>query len=323
MIAGENNLSDDVVARVTGWRIPIIHWWRKVTAGRTRKGVQSLLARYQRQDHLTARVELDKLDYDSEHRRVRPSLTATIGPEIKIKAVETHVSKRVLKRYVPVFQERSVDNDLLVEGRRNLSDYFQSQGYYDAQVDFRVQPTTDGVQTIEYVISRGQRFKLAQVSIAGNKYFDSDLIRERMFTAPASLSVWHGRYSEAFLRKDEESVSALYRDNGFRDIKVTPVVDRQYRGKPGQFAVTFRIEEGPQWIIDHLEIRGVSEENRAGLTSQLASSAGQPFSDGNLSLDRTTTLNYYYDRGFPAATFTASWQPTQTPHHVDLVYTVT
>jgi len=239
IVAGENDLSDDVVARVTGWRIPIIHWWRKVTAGRTRKGLQSLLAKYQGQDHLTARVELDKLDYDSEHRRVRPNLTVTAGPEVKIKAVETKVSKRVLKRYVPVFQERSIDNDLLVEGRRNLRDYFQSQGYYDADVDFRFQPATDGIQIIEYVISRGQRFKLAHVSVAGNKYFDTDSIRERMFTAPASFNVRHGRYSEAFLRKDQETISALYRENGFRDVKVNPVIDRQYQGKPGRIAVIF------------------------------------------------------------------------------------
>ena len=322
IVAGDTTLSDDVVARVTGWRIPIIHWWRQVTAGRTRKGVQSLLGKYQAQDHLTARVELDKLDYDSEHRRVRPNLTVDAGPEVKIKAVETNLSRRVLKRYVPVFQERSVDNDLLVEGRRNLRDYLQSQGYYDADVDFRVQPVTDGSQTIEYVISRGQRFKLAHVSIAGNKYFDSDLIRDRMFTSPASFSVRHGRYSEAFLRKDQETISALYRENGFRDVKVNPVVDRQYQGKPGRIAVTFQIEEGPQWIIDHLEIRG-AQDNLAELTSQLASSAGQPFSDANLGLDRTATLNYYYAQGYPAATFTASWQLTQTPNHVDVVYVIT
>jgi outer membrane protein insertion porin family len=321
IVGGDTTLSDDLVARVTGWRIPIIHWWRTVSAGRTRKGVQSLLAKYQGQDHLTARVELDKLDYDSEHRRVRPNLSVTAGPEVKIKAVETNLSRRVLKRYVPVYQERSVDNDLLVEGRRNLRDYLQSQGYYDADVDFRVQPVTDGVETIEYVIVRGQRFKLAHVSIAGNKYFDTDLIRDRMFTSPASFSVRHGRYSEAFLRKDQETISALYRENGFRDVKVNPVVDRQYQGKPGRIAVTFQIEEGPQWIIDHLEIRG-AEENLAELTSQLASSAGQPFSDANLGLDRTATLNYYYAQGFPAATFTASWQPTQTPNHVDVVYVI-
>jgi len=323
IVTGENDLSDAVVARVTGWRIPIIHWWRQVTEGRTRKGVQSLLAKYQGQDHLTARVELDKLDYDSERRRVRPNLTVTAGPEVKIKAVETKVSKRILKRYVPVFQERSVDNDLLVEGRRNLRDYLQSQGYYDADVDFRVEPVKENVETIEYVIARGQRYKLSHVAVAGNKYFDTDSIRERMFTAPASFTLRHGRYSEAFLRKDQEILSDLYRNSGFRDVKIDPEVDREYQGKPGRFAVTFQITEGPQWIIDHLEINGVDHENLADLTSRLASGAGQPFSDGNLALDRTATLNYYYDRGFPAATFTAAWQLSGTPHHVNVVYNIT
>jgi outer membrane protein insertion porin family len=117
VVDGETNLTDDVLVRITGWRIPIIHWWRKVTEGRTRKGVQSLLAKYQSQDHLTARVELDKLDYDPERLRVRPNLKVTLGPQVKIRAVEANVSRRLLKRYVPVFEERSVDNDLLVEGR--------------------------------------------------------------------------------------------------------------------------------------------------------------------------------------------------------------
>ena len=83
-------------------------------------------------------MELDKAELDPQTGRVSPSLTVVRGPEIEIKPVETKISGRVLKRYVPVYQERSVDHDLLVEGRRNLRDYLQSQGYYDADVDFRV-----------------------------------------------------------------------------------------------------------------------------------------------------------------------------------------
>jgi hypothetical protein len=54
-----------------------------------------------------------------------------------VKAVEAKVSQRVLKRYVPVFEEGAIDNDLLVESQRNLRDYFQSQGYYDVDVASR------------------------------------------------------------------------------------------------------------------------------------------------------------------------------------------
>ena len=43
VVEGDESLSDSTVARVTGWRIPIIHWWRQVTDSRTRKGVQGVL----------------------------------------------------------------------------------------------------------------------------------------------------------------------------------------------------------------------------------------------------------------------------------------
>ena len=76
VINGNPKLSNDTIVRVTGWRIPIIHWWRQVTDSETRGGVRKLLGKYQSQDRLTAKVQLDKLDYDAATRRVRPTLTS-------------------------------------------------------------------------------------------------------------------------------------------------------------------------------------------------------------------------------------------------------
>ena len=322
-IEGDTKLSNDTILRVTGWRLPIIHWWRQVTDARTRNGVHGLLAKYQKQNRLTARVELKKLDYDAEHRRIHPNLSVDTGPKVELKAVEAKLSKRVLKRYVPVFEENTVDNDLLVEGKRNLHDYLQSQGYYDVDVDFRVLPVANDVKTIEYVISRGQRYKLVHLAINGNKYFSEETIRERMFMQPAAFHMRHGRYSEAFRRKDEENIANLYRANGFRDVKVTSIVDRNYKNNPGDIAVTVNIEEGEQWFVENLAMRGFNQVNADEIRSQLASIAGQPFADVNLASDRDSVLTYYYGHGFPSANFTASWQINGQPRHVNVIYTVT
>ncbi len=323
VIQGDTKLSNDTILRVTGWRLPIIHWWRQVTNSRTRNGVRGLLSKYASQDRLKARVELTKLDYDAQHRRVQPNLSVDPGPKVKVTAVEAKVSKRVLKRYVPVFQEGTVDDDLLVEGKRNLRDYFQSLGYYDVDVDFRVQPPKDDLETIEYVISRGQRYKLAHVTVTGNKYFDTDTIRERMFMEPASFRLRHGRYSEAFRRKDEENIDNLYHANGFRDVKVASIVDRDYQGNAGEIAVTVKIDEGPQWFVEKLSVQGVAQVNLEDLEAKLASSPGQAFADVNIASDRNYVLTYYYGRGFPAAKFSAKWQVNGTPNRVNLVYTIT
>ena len=323
VIHGDTKLSEATILRATGWRTPVIHWWRQVTDTRTRKGILGILAKYQKDDHLIAHVELEKLDYDSQQRRVRPSLNVAPGPKIKVDAVEAKVSRRALKRYVPVFQERAVDNDLLIEGQRNLRDYFQSKGYYDVVVDFRMQPIQNDVQAIDYVISQGQRQKLTHLEIAGNKYFSTDDIRDRMLMQPASFNLRHGRYSEAFRRKDEENIASLYRSNGFRDVKVSSVIQRNYQGKAGQTAVTVNIVEGPQWFVDNLTVEGITQADREGIMARLASIAGQPFAEANLAGDRNQVLTYYYSNGFPDANLEAKWQPSSAPQHVNVVYTVT
>ncbi len=169
-ITGVTKLPDATILRATGWRLPVIHWWRHVTSSRTRGGVQGVLKKYGSKNRLMARVELKNLAYDASGRRVHPELDIDAGPTVKVTAVETKVSRRVLKRYVPVFQEGAVDDDLLETGRRNLQEYFQSKGFYDVTVDFQVQPVHDDQETVEYAISRGMRYKLVRVSIAGNRY---------------------------------------------------------------------------------------------------------------------------------------------------------
>jgi outer membrane protein assembly complex protein YaeT len=318
----ELRLPENTITRVTGWRIPIIHWWRQVTDERTRRGVQNVVRKYESKDRLTARVDLEKLDYDPSRLRVRPNLSVSPGPRVKVEAVQAKISHRTLKQYVPIFREHAVDNDLLAEGKRNLSEYFQSKGYYDVDVEIRSMPPSNDLETIDYVISQGPRYKLTHLSLKGNRYFKDDVLRERMFMQPASFSMRHGRYSEAFRRKDEENITNLYRANGFRDVKVHSVVDRTYQGKAGQVAVTLEIEEGEQWLVDEVTLNGMDQFNPEGVAGRLSSVAGQPFSEANLAVDRKEVLTYYYTRGFPDANFLAAWEPSGAPHHVNITYTV-
>ena len=73
VIQGDTKLSDATILRATGWRIPLIHWWRQVTAARTRKGLSAIESKLESKDRLTAKVQLKKPDYDAEHRRVKPT----------------------------------------------------------------------------------------------------------------------------------------------------------------------------------------------------------------------------------------------------------
>jgi outer membrane protein insertion porin family len=324
VIDGNAVLPVKTIVKATGWKWKIVGWWKKVTESRTRGGIQGIVNEYGKNDRLMAQVQVRKMNYDAKNNRLEPMLHIDAGPKVVIKTVEAKVSKGKLKKYVPVYQAHRVDRDLLVEGARNLSDYFQTQGYYDVDVAFRGENrVVNGVTTIEYVISEGQRYKLVKVAIEGNKYFDAPTLRERMFLQPAGfLRFRHGRYSEAFRTRDEENIANLYKANGFRNVKVGSSVVRNYRGKPGDIAVTYHIQEGPQWFVDKLDISGVSKVSVDQVRGQLSSVAGQPYADYNVAADRTTILTQYYQQGFPDATFHWSSTPGAKPDHVVLHYVI-
>ena len=69
------------------------------------------------------------------------------GPTVAIPTEGEKISKGQLKKLVPVYQENSVDDDLLNEGRRNLRDYLQTKGYFDATVDVERQQSANRAGT--------------------------------------------------------------------------------------------------------------------------------------------------------------------------------
>ena len=57
--------------------------------------------------------------------------------------------------------------------------------------------------------------------------------------------------------------------------------------------------------------------------STLASQEGQPFAEVNMAADRNTILTWYFNHGYPSATFKAEWKPGTEVNHVNVRYTIT
>src|SRR5262249_9722307 len=139
---------------------------------------------------------------------------------VDVKLEGAHLRRGLLKKYIPVFEENAVDDDLLNEGRRNLRDYFQTKGYFDVKVDVEQRQVDVGHRSVVYKVDLGERHKLREIVLEGNKYFNKDLIRERMEMQSANYLLLHGRFSQSMLTRDAGNVEALYRSNGFQQVKV-------------------------------------------------------------------------------------------------------
>jgi outer membrane protein insertion porin family len=296
--------------------------WRYVTENRVQVGLENLRRRLQKDDRLQARVTLDRLDYNAVKNSVTALLTIDNGPIIEVRTTGDNIGKTRLRQMVPIYQERTVDRALLLEGQRNITEYEQSEGYFDAVVSYSESTPSPGRSVIEYNIDRGTQHKLRSIVIEGNMYFDKETLLERMYIRPTSLVRFRsGRYSPRLLRQDVDAIKGLYQANGFRDVMVTPEVVESPL-KHTDISVHFQIVEGKQWFVDKLAITGISPADDAYLRAILRSTEGQPFSPSNVAADRDGILTYFFNNGYPNATFAWTQSPGSSESFVSLGFTV-
>lgn len=325
-VDGDIKMGMDRILRALKFRRWLIHTWKPMTQTRMQQGLNGVRELYRKQNRLESKVSLEGVTYDAESNRATPSLHIDAGPRINVRAIGAKISDGQLRKYVPIFQEHAVDNDLLEEGARNLRDYLQTTGYFDADVQFKRQKVINDSADIDYLIAPGARHKLTAIVIGGNKFFDTATIKERMYMRAAfPLQFPHGRFSENLLSRDEDSIRSLYQSNGFRDVKVTHrIADRSRPGSStGEVTVYINIDEGPQYRIGKLTVNGIETIDRSKILSQLNSVANQPFSEQNVALDREMILNQYFAKGFANATFEWSSTPSSEPHRFDVTYDIT
>ncbi len=316
------------LTQATGWHrgisfLPLpLPGWRPFTENRLLEGIDAMRRQLQKDDRLQARVTLERKDFDPVTNRVIPVLSIENGPRIEVRAIGADIGKSRLRQLVPIYQERTVDRSLLLEGERNLTEYMQSEGYFDASVRYVESESEPGRSVIEYQIDRGTRHKLHGIVIEGNMYFDTATLRERMYVQAAGrLRYRSGRYSPRLLNQDVEAIRGLYQTNGFRDVMVTsevlenPLVHTD-------ITVHVQIIEGRQSFVSKLALAGVNTEDETYLRGLLRSTEGQPFSPSNVAADRDAILTYYFNTGYPNAGF--AWTQAAGPSEgfTDLEFTI-
>jgi outer membrane protein assembly complex protein YaeT len=286
------------------------------------RAVGRLRKRYGKQHRLRAQLSAGVPVFHPENKTVDYTIEVERGPVVDIRAEGFNLSRGKLKRYVPVWEEHAVDEDLLNEGRRNLRDYLQSQGYFDTVVQVK-QEEARNLQHIVFSIQPGHRRKLRAIELQGNKRFDNATLRERMATQVAGVLLPHGRYSQSLVADDLQAIKTLYQANGYPSVKATSQVIDDYQGTHGDMKLVVTVDEGPLVRVVRLEIQGthaVSEDELRGLIN---TRPGQPFSEATIADDREVVLNDYFNRGFASVQLESSAKFADDSHlRMDVVYAI-
>ncbi len=310
-------------ARITGG---LLKRGKPYTAGRI-KSATSLIQRTLSQEHrLASKVQELPPQYHPDTNRVDVAFKITEGPIVIVRTTGARLSRipflsaREMKKLIPIYSEGTVDRDLVQEGQQNLVNYFQQKGYFDVKVktDFQRQP--DQI-LLTYEINKGTKHKVDRITFNGNHELSEKDLLDQIVVKRAH--VWsHGSFSEKLLKQSANNVEAFYRDRGYEEVKVTP----QAAERSSKVDVAFTIEEGPQTLVDNVDVTGNNSVARTELAKPVGFQLqpGKPYSPRRLSDDRNRIAANYQNRGYLNVEVKPGVKRSaQDPHRVDVVYAVT
>ncbi|HEX4544428.1 MAG TPA: POTRA domain-containing protein, partial [Candidatus Acidoferrum sp.] len=285
---------------------------QEITSARLQRGTQRIRKFLVKKGHLSGGVAVRRGEYNAAKNSVAIQLEVTQGPKVQLSVSGAKFSAGELKRLIPIYQEGAVDTDLLEEGKRNIRERLEREGYFDADVSYKIdtqEVKTSGWQgtqeTIAYNVERGGKHKLVGIEITGNKYFDTELLESRLQVFGGAFGS-PGRFSRRLVDSDAQSMKNLYVANGFLDANVEQRVDDNYKGKEGDVFIRFKVEEGKQTRVASLAIEGIHAFKEEELLGVIGSTPGQPYSDFGVTTDRDNILALYFNEGFPEASFAAT-----------------
>ncbi len=285
-----------------------------VTTARIQHGTDRIRKFLVKKGRLSARATVRRGEYNAAKNTVPLELEVTEGPQVAVAVTGAKFSTGELKRLIQVYQEGAVDADLLEEGKRNVRERLERDGYFDAQVNYTTetkevqskdQKTKGTEELITYHIERGARHRLVGIELTGNHYFSSELLRSRLQVYGAAFGS-RGRFSRRLIDSDADSMRGLYDANGFLNAKVDGQILDNYKGKEGDIFVRFAIQEGEQTRVASVAIEGIHAFKEEELLGVIGSTPGQPYSDFNVATDRDNILALYFNEGFPEASFTST-----------------
>lgn len=207
----------------------------------------------------------------------RPSIsdfTITGNKDIKTENLLESLANVGLKR------GRILNQSVLDDVERSLTEEYFAQGKYAASVKAEVKELPDNKVDIEIVIVEGERARIRQINIVGNTVFDDDeLLDVFALRTPHWLS-WlrqDDRYSREALQGDLESLRSYYMDRGYADFVLDSVQVAISPDKKDIF-ITVNIVEGEVYTVADVKLAGELILPEASLAPFVQIRPGQRFS---------------------------------------------
>jgi outer membrane protein insertion porin family len=153
-----------------------------------------------------------------------------------------------------------VDEPLLGQRAKQVEELYRREGYANAMVtgSLTLTDTNAGLCAVSFSVQEEEPARLRSVVFTGNEAVSDGKLRS-LLNLPAWWNPWYyfrkPNFDSADMNFRREDVRNYYRDLGYLDAKIAPLVTAPT--SYGRLRLTVAVEEGPLYRVGGVQIRGV------------------------------------------------------------------
>ncbi len=217
------------------------------------------------------------------------------------------------------------DINLINDNAIKLRAFYEDEGYYLAKVVPVVRKAGKGEVVLTFQIDEGEKVKIREIRIEGNKAISAGKIKDAMKTKVRGILSFifgTGYYKKDEMRADIDRIRDLYYDNGYIKVTVGDPVLKLIDNKKGM-KISIQISEGDQFKVSSVEIAGNKIFKTDELKKLIKLSPGQVFDKSVLSKDVVAISEKYANNGFALVSVFPDLVPDEDNKTVRTVFRIT
>ena len=192
---------------------------------------------------------------------------------------------------------------IVQESKKEILKAYKEKGYFFAETRIETNRGSENLVDVVIRISEGEKVKIEKIRFSGNKAFKDKKLAEQMQT---EARTWYdflddsGVYQKDILKLDMFRIEGFYQDNGYLRAKVLePRIDVNKKAR--QIHIIIPVEEGPQFRIKSLDVKGDNTVSHDDIKKSLLTKKGDIYNVSQLRQDIVTVTDLYSAKGFAYA----------------------
>jgi len=221
-----------------------------------RDGRDTIHAKYKEAGFSDATVSFDQARFEQSGELI---YTITEGVQTKVRDIRfegnASIPDGVLKREIEtktamwIIRSGAFDADAVEADAARLQNYYRDHGFLDAKVTYRKEAGPEGKDlAVVFIIEEGTRYAIEDIQLRGNAKLSTEELSVLIESAVGAT------VDRPQIDADVKALQERYGSLGYLDARVRAV--RVFSAQPGLVRIAFEIEEGEQFRVGRVVVRG-------------------------------------------------------------------